>query len=307
MDQAWPNARRDVERPEELLPPERGGRAQRTVLPLRGRARKGAARINWQNIPRDDKAVKRAVVPKRGAFIFADYKQIEPRLTAYFAEKIGFPEFADQIRAGVGPYEAVARLATGKQTLTEGERDVWKRVFLGILYGAGASRIKQTWTEETGDIISMAEAKNIVTTFKKNWPAIPALQKRVLSAHAKRGYIIGVDGRHLHLEEFGEHKLLNKLIQGSAAGIMKRAILNTHRHLRENPDLQTRMVSVVHDELIGDAPVSELPYFAEHLPTLMRQGFEHIHEVVPILVDIEVSVETWADKVSYAEWAAVTA
>lgn len=258
--------------------------------------------MNFQNIPRDDKVVKRAFLPKRGAFIFADYKQIEPRLTAYAAEKIGYPEFADQIRAGIGPYEAVARLATGKQTLTETERDTWKRVFLGILYGAGANRVKETWTEETGDVISLKEAKNIVATFKENWPAIPALQRGVLAAHKRRGYIIGLDGRHLHLEEFGEHKLLNKYIQGSAAGIMKRAILNVHRHLREHPDLETRMVSVVHDELIGDGPTSELPYFAEHLPVLMRQGFEHIHEVVPILVDIEVSTTTWADKIGYDEW-----
>jgi DNA polymerase-1 len=247
--------------------------------------------------------VKRVFVPKRDIFIFADYKQIEPRLTAYFAEKIGYPEFADQIRAGVGPYEAVARLATGKQTLTEEERDVWKRIFLGILYGAGVKRVKEVWSEETGEIITMTQAKNIVDTFKSNWPAIPALQQRVQQAAAKRGYILGLDGRHLHLEENGEHKLLNKLIQGSAAGIMKRAILNVHRHLRANPKLKTRMVSVVHDELIGDAPVAEVPYFAEQLPLLMRQGFEHIHDVVPILVDIEISAGTWADKVSYDEWA----
>lgn len=260
--------------------------------------------MNWQNVPRDDKTVKRAVVPKRGAFIFADYKQIEPRLTAYAAERIGFPEFADQIRAGVGPYEAVARLATGKTDLTETERDTWKRVFLGILYGAGAARVKDVWTEETGEIISLADAKNIVRTFKKNWPAIPALQERVLAAHQRRGYIIGLDGRHLHLEEYGEHKLLNKYIQGSAAGIMKRAIINVHRHLRANPEFETRMVSVIHDELIGDGPESEVPYFAEQLPLLMRQGFEHIHEAVPILVDIEVAVTSWAEKVPYEEWAA---
>ena len=258
--------------------------------------------MNFQNIPRDDKVVKRAFVPKRDVFIFSDYKQIEPRLTAYFAEKIGFPEFADQIRAGVGPYEAVARLATGKETLTEEERDTWKRIFLGILYGAGVKRVREVWMEETGEAITMAEAKNIVSTFKKNWPAIPALQECVQRAAFNRGYIVGLDGRHLHLEENGEHKLLNKLIQGSAAGIMKRAILNVHRHLRAHPELETRMVSVVHDELIGDAPLREVPYFAEQLPILMREGFEHIHEVVPILVDIEVSSGTWADKVSYDEW-----
>jgi DNA polymerase I len=258
--------------------------------------------VNWQNIPRDDKTVKRAVLPKRGSFSFFDYKQIEPRLTAYAAQKIGYPEFADQIRAGIGPYEAVARLATGKQELTEKERDTWKRIFLGILYGAGVKRVKEVWTEETGEVISMEQAKKIVATFKRNWPAIPELQKRVLAAHARRGYIIGLDGRHLHLEEYGEHKLLNKYIQGSAAGIMKRALLNVHRYIKVDPDMQSRMVSVIHDELILDGPVDELEQLHEDIPPLMSQGFEHINEVVPILVDHEVSLTNWAEKISYDEW-----
>jgi DNA polymerase I len=258
--------------------------------------------MNFQNIPRDDKVVKRAFVPKRGAFSFFDYKQIEPRLTAYAAEKIGYPEFADQIRAGVGPYEAVARLATGKEELTEQERDTWKRVFLGILYGAGVKRVREVWMEESGEVITMAEAKKIVTTFKKNWPAIPALQRRILKAHEKRGYIIGLDGRHLHLEEYGEHKLLNKYIQGSAAGIMKQALRHVHRWQRSS-EIESRMVSVIHDELIFDGPEIELPILHECVPPLMWRGFEHIHEVVPILVDHEVSVTTWADKIGYDEWA----
>ena len=275
--------------------------------------RKRSGTINWQNIPRDDKTVKRAVLPKRGALSFFDYKQIEPRLTAYFLEKKGHPEFAEQIRAGVGPYEAVARLSTGKTELTEQERDVWKRIFLAILYGAGVDRVKDVWVEETGEVITRAQAKAIVDTFKKNWPAVPALQKDVQKIVKQRGYLRGLDGRHLHLEEYGEHKLLNKLIQGSAAGIMKRALLNVHRELRTataplGPSNKfvgrpkSRMVSVIHDELIIDGPEHELEWLHEVVPPLMRQGFEHVHEVVPILVDHEVSTTNWADKVGYDEW-----
>lgn len=241
-------------------------------------------------------------MPKRGSFSFFDYKAIEPRLTAYAAAKLGYPEFAEQLTAGIDPYIAVARLATGQEDVTDEQRSTWKRIFLGILYGAGVKRVREVWMEETGEVITMAAAKNIVATFKKNWPAIPALQKAVLRAHAKRGYIIGLDGRHLHLEEFGEHKLLNKYIQGSAAGIMKRAMLNVHRWQRVNKDVESRMVSVIHDELILDGPVREIPVLHAKVPALMRQGFEHIHEVVPILVDHEVSLSNWAEKMSYDEW-----
>ena len=255
--------------------------------------------MNFQNIPRDDKTIKRAVVPKLGALSFFDYKQIEPRLTAYFAEQIGYPEFADQIRAGVGPYEAVARLATGKESLTETERDVWKRIFLGILYGAGAARVRETWIEETGQVISMQQARKIVKTFKENWSAIPALQDMVQRVHARRGYIRALDGRQLHMEQYGEHKLLNKLIQGSAAGIMKQAVVRVHAHLKTT-DLRSHIVSVIHDELVLDGPERELPELNFIAPQLMIH--EEVNKTIPILVDHEVSLTNWAEKIGYDEW-----
>lgn len=271
--------------------------------------------MNFQNIPRHDKVVKRAFVPKRGAFSFFDYSQIEPRLTAYFAAKIGYPEFADQIRAGVDSYTAVAKLITGKSEITDEERQHWKVTYLSLLYGGGVKTIQLQFGN------TASEAKSIINTFHKNWPAVRELQNRVQSAHRKRGYILGIDGRHLHMEEFGEHKLLNKLIQGSAAGLIKQAIRNVHRYLRTpqgervgltyddpvapevklGPRLQSRMVSVVHDELILDGPTHELDTLHIEIPPLMIVRHD-IHEIVPILVDHEVSTTTWADKVGYHEW-----
>jgi DNA polymerase I len=255
--------------------------------------------VNWQNVPRDDKTVKRAVVPKRGAFSFFDYKAIEPRLVAYFVGKSGYTEFRDQIVAGIDPYTAVARLVTGKAEVTEEERQVWKRVFLAILYGAGPKRIRETWIEETGTQISLAEAKRIYKTFHSNWPAVRALQDGVVRAHEKRGYIRAINGRHLHMEEFGDYKLANKLIQGSAAEIMMEAILRVHRWLK-TAGLESRMVSVVHDELIFDGPESEVEILHREVPPLMVH--EIVNEFVPVLIDHEVSTTSWAEKVSYDEW-----
>lgn len=244
--------------------------------------------------------MKRAFVPKRGAFSFFDYSQIEPRLTAYFAAKIGYPEFADQIRAGVDSYTAVAQLVTGKSDVTPEERQTWKRTYLSLLYGGGVKTIQLQFPE-----LSRGQAKSMIDTFHSNWPAVRELQNRVQRTHAKRGYIVGLDGRHLHMEEFGEHKLLNKLIQGSAAGLMKQALLNVHRHLRADPDIRTRMVSVIHDEVIFDGPVDELETLHIEVPPLMVVRHD-VSEIVPILVDHEVSTTTWADKVEYDEWLAAT-
>lgn len=224
-----------------------------------------------------------------------DYSQIEPRLTAYFASQIGYPEFADQIRSGVDSYTAVAKLITGKSEITDEERQKWKVTYLSLLYGGGVKTIQLQFGN------TASEAKSIINTFHKNWPAVRELQGRVQAAHRKRGYILGVDGRHLHMEEFGEHKLLNKLIQGSAAGLIKQAIRNVHQYLRADPDMQSRMVSVVHDELIFDGPEHEVDELHIEVPPLMIVRHD-IHEIVPILVDHEVSVTSWADKVGYHEW-----
>lgn len=258
--------------------------------------------MNAQNIPRDDKVVKRAFVPKLGMLHFFDYSQIEPRLAAYFAAKIGYPELADALRGGEDVYTSIARLATGKTEITPEERQVWKRVFLAILYGAGVRRVRETWVEETKTEISEAQARKIYKQFHANWPAVRDLQDSVIHIAQTRGYIRALDGRHLHPEEYGEHKLLNKLIQGSAAGIMKQAVLLVYRHINGDPDMQTHMVSVIHDELILDGPLHEASWVHEEVPPLMAQAApEDVRSIVPILVDHEVSTTNWSEKEEYAE------
>jgi DNA polymerase I len=151
----------------------------------------------------------------------------------------------------------------------------------------------------------MQEAKNIVETFHWNWPAVKALQEKVIATHARRGYLTTPWGRHLHGEEHGEHKLLNKLIQGSAADLMKAALLKVDAWLQEHPEIESRMVSVVHDEIIFDGPEHEIPILHEVIPDLMR--FDFLHSVIPIDVDHEVSVTNWGEKMSYEEWEATRA
>jgi DNA polymerase I len=258
--------------------------------------------VNFQNIPRDDKTVKRAILPKRGSFSYFDYGRIEPYLTAYFAEKIGHPEFANQLRAGVDAYTAVARLSTGKESITPEERNTWKRIFLAILYGAGVKRVREVWIEETKEVISLDQARRIYNEFHRNWPTVRILQDSVIATHNKRGYLRTPWGRQLHAEEFGEHKLLNKLIQGSAADLMKQALLQVDAWLLAHPEVESRMVSVVHDEIIFDGPEHEIPLLHEKVPDLMRVDF--LHNVIPIDVDHEVSTESWAEKMSYEEWEA---
>lgn len=251
--------------------------------------------MNFQNIPRSDKVVKRAIVPKLGALSFFDYAAIEPRLFAYYAAKMGHPEMAKMVNDGIDPYSAVARLIEQRDDITPEERQHWKVFFLSLMYGGGVRTIMAQFNCNT------KQARSMINKFHDNFPAVRSLQDTVARVSSRRGYVIGIDGRHLHPEPNGEHKMLNKLIQGGAAGIMKEATLRVHRYLSENDhDLNSHIISIVHDELQIDGPVDDVAELHRQVPALMRH--EEVNSVVPIEVDHEVSTTSWADKISYDEW-----
>lgn len=265
--------------------------------------------MNWQNIPRDDKTVKRAIVPKRGSFSFFDYSQIEPRLFAYFAAKgLADTTVADWYREGRDVYREIAARAMGKpaEEITAEERQTGKVYFLMSLYGAGPKKMAAEMGMDHRDALAFYKA------FHAGLPQIKALSNPpprtarpdykpgLVERALRRGHLKTPFGMHLHVEQYGEHKMLNKLIQGTAALVMKRALIRVDGQLRD-ADCETRMVGVVHDEIIFDGPTGEVDWLQSVIPGLMTDEPE-IEKYVPLAVDHEVSVTTWADKVDYAEW-----
>lgn len=259
--------------------------------------------MNAQNIPADLKVVRRAFVPKHDGWVLSDfdYSKIEPRLTAYFASLKGDDTLARYLREGRDPYRAVVAGIYGKaeHELTEREYKDGKILYLSLMYGGGVRTIQ----EQFG--VDRPEAKRMIRKFHDAWPIVRVMQDDVVRLATKRGYIKTPWGRHLHLEEFGEHKLFNKLIQGSAAHMMKRTLLKVARWLRENPDVQSHMILTIHDSINFDGPADEVEFLHEHVPALMDDPM--ISAVVPIRVDHEVSPENWADKMDYDEWRKVAA
>jgi DNA polymerase-1 len=249
--------------------------------------------MNFQNIPRDLKIVKKAFIPRHGVFHFFDYKAIEPRLTAYYAERIGHPELADALRAGIDPYTAIARIITGKDSITDEERTTWKVAYLSLLYGGGIATIQLQFG------CGFGKARSMIKTFHSEFPAVRALQDSVCTAHGEKGFIYGVDGRHLHLEPDGEHKLLNKLIQGSAAVVMKEAVVKVNNYCK-SAGLVSQPVLTIHDELVLDGPKREIILLHDNIPALM--DYPKVSAFVPILVDHELALTTWADKIHYDDW-----
>ena len=252
--------------------------------------------MNFQNIPRDDPTVKRAIIPKLGALSFFDYSAIEPRLYGYYATQVGHPELVNMVKAGIDPYTAVAQLITEKESVTKDERQHWKVFFLSLMYGGGMKTIMEQFD------CNKKTAWGMIDQFHENLPGVKHLQDLTLSQVRKNGHIKGLDGRHLHLEQWGEHKLLNKLIQGGAAAIMKQATIRVHRQLKSGNELKggavrAHIISIVHDDLWIDHPVNETAGLHAMIPDLMVHA--GVNEVIPIEVEHQWTTTNAAEKEVY--------
>lgn len=255
--------------------------------------------MNVQNIPRDDKTVKKAFIPKNDALVFFDYKAIEYRLLAFYLAKIGYPEMAEQFKQGFDPHQV-----TANDLGMPGDRTFGKTFNFASIYGAGPTKIADMLNAK-GKNVSLDEAKAMYSRFHELRPGIrklswtqrwaPGYEPGMIEKRLEeRGYISTLWGRRLHPE--APHKALNALIQGCAADLMRSALVKVHRELEETcPD--SELVLTVHDELVIDAGSHELDTLTRWVPVLMRD--ERIHEVVPIEVDIEWSTSSWAEKEEY--------
>lgn len=251
--------------------------------------------MNVQNIPRKDKVVKRAFLPKLDALMYFDFKQIEPRLLAYYLSQtpaVADDRMAASIRAGVDPYTAIVAPMYDKEPdeLTDEERQDGKRLFLSLQYGGGVKTVIAQWGVDYHD------AKRMVDNFHATWPGVRRLNDCINATVAERGYALSLAGRHLRPDS--EHKAVNSICQGSAAEIMRMAMLKVRRFLDEGM-MASHLVLTIHDELDLDCIEAEVPLLAREIPRLMN--YEPVNAVVPIEVDVEITRTTWADKTTYEE------
>jgi DNA polymerase-1 len=246
--------------------------------------------MNIQNIPRTQKDVKRAFVPKLDAFLFFDYKAIEVRLLAYYlARGIGDTSLADEITGGMDPHRVTAQGLFNKQNVTDEERQAGKTLNFSIIYGGGTPTIMK----QLG--VPHKEARRLLNAYHETRPGIKRLNQSIAETLQHRGYIQSLYGRHLNVKE--EHKALNALIQGSAADLMRDAVVRVYDVL--NKDYASHIVNIVHDEIIIDADKNEVPNLVKIIPNLM--GNKDVEEYVSIDTDTEISWSTWADKEEYDE------
>ncbi|HVL63817.1 MAG TPA: DNA polymerase I [Actinomycetota bacterium] len=285
----------------DALPPlvdPRDGRLHTTYdQTVAATGRLSSTNPNLMNIPiRTDigRTIRRAFVPEGGHVLLSvDYSQIELRVMAHLSEDPILLEVfrrADDIHAAT----AARIFAKDAAELDVRERSVAKMVNYGLAYGMGAPGLAERLN------VPVAEAEDIMDAYFEQFSGVSEFLDQVVTQAYADGFTTTMFGRRRYLPELGsgnprvrsigERQALNAPIQGSAADIMKLAMINVDRALRDE-GLGTRMILTVHDELVFEVPVDE----REEARKLVEREMTSVCEMkVPLAVDGSFG-ETWAD------------
>jgi DNA polymerase-1 len=244
---------------------------------------------NLQNIPvrsETGKTVRRAFIPRRGwTFLIADYSQIELRVLAHMSRDSGLVEaFASDSDIHTATAARVFRVP-GHLVTTEMRRRA-KTINFGLLYGMEAFGL----ADRLG--ITRDEARHHIDEYFAQFPDVKAFMDGVVTQARNQGYTTTLFGRRRYLPELksdnfrirqmGERMALNAPVQGTAADIIKRAMIDLDAEL-ESRGLETTMLLQIHDELILESPEEELDSATELTIRVMEQVVEL---AVPLRVDV---------------------
>ncbi len=243
---------------------------------------------NLQNIPsrtEDGRKIREMFIPDPGCkFVVADYSQIEPRIIASLS---GDPTMLRAYRDNEDVYLVVAnRLGV--------DRRDGKELVLAIAYGIGPQLI----ATKIGK--SVSEARDLMNFFSQKFPSLAKHKTRVLMRAKKNGYSETVFGRRRLLPDINnrhdpearsraERQAYNHLIQGSAADIMKIALINIHAELPDG----VRLLMTVHDEVVVQAPEEMVDSVAAVIRTEMESSAPSQIKV-PLIADVKVAAN-WAE------------
>lgn len=251
---------------------------------------------NLQNIPlrtAEGKRIREAFITKPDwRLISADYSQVELRLLAHFAEA---KSLIKGFKEGIDIHAATASelFAIPQEELTPDQRRSAKAINFGLMYGMGPKRL----SESIG--VSFKEAKSMISTYFEKYGEVRAYFSQAVSEAELHEETRTLMGRRRPLREINakgrfkaqaERLAVNTPIQGTAADILKVAMVSLHQALREHR-LQARLLLTVHDELVLEAPQEEV----DTVVSLMRECMEGAVKLsVPLVVEVGVG-SNWAE------------
>jgi DNA polymerase-1 len=244
---------------------------------------------NLQNIPirRElGKDIRRGFVPREGwSLIAADYSQIELRLLAHLSND---PAFVSAFRAGGDIHRQTASIIFGVplEEVTSEMRGRAKTINFATIYGQGANALSRQLR------IEHADARRFIDEYFERFQGIRGYLDSMVAFAREHGYVQTIFGRRRYIPElrdrnfnvraFGERTATNSPIQGSAADLIKIAMIHIHA-LFARERVESRMLLQVHDELVFEAPPSEV----EYISTLVQQEMQEAAKLsVPLVVDL---------------------
>jgi len=252
---------------------------------------------NLQNIPirtEEGKEIRKAFIPDNGKLLLtADYSQIELRMLAHLSKDSAMTE---AFRKGEDIHSSTASLIFGLpiDQITPEMRRRAKTVNFGIIYGISAFRL----SNDLG--FSVSEAQNFIDSYFRTYSDVKSYFEELVSFARKNGYIATISGRQRRIpeinstnksqREFAERIAINTPVQGSAADLIKLAMIKIADFLRLR-GLKANLLLQVHDELIFEVPEDELELVTSNVCNLMENAMTLD---VPIKADFGIG-KNWLD------------
>ena len=253
---------------------------------------------NLQNIPiRTDRGqqVRKAFIPRddNHVLLAADYSQIELRIIAALSQD---PAMVEAFKKGEDIHAATASNVFGVaiDDVSREQRANAKTVNFGIVYGVSAFGLSQQTN------LNRSEAKELIDAYYLTYPNLKAYMNEQIDFARENGFVETVLGRRRYLKDINsqnavvrgaaERNAVNAPIQGSAADIIKLAMINIHHRLK-NESWKSKMLLQVHDELVFDVPNAEV----EDLTTMVKEEMENAYSLdVPLVVDVGIG-KNWLE------------
>ncbi|MFP4177322.1 MAG: DNA polymerase I [Acholeplasmataceae bacterium] len=250
---------------------------------------------NLQNIPirtEEGRNIRKFFKARPGHVLLgSDYSQIELRVLADMAN---VRKLIEAFNAGADIHTETAKNVFHVTDVTSEQRRAAKAVNFGIIYGISAWSL----SEDIG--VSQSEAKEFIDRYLDLYPEIRDYMEKTKAFAKENGYVTTLMNRRRYIPElaskvhqqraFGERTALNAPIQGSAADILKKAMIDIHAYLKDN-DKKTRMLLQVHDEIILEVPEEERAEMERVIPRMMEEAY-------PLSVDLVASCDvglSWYD------------
>lgn len=253
---------------------------------------------NLQNIPirtARGQQVRKAFIPRdeNHVLLAADYSQIELRIIAALSKD---PTMLEAFQKGEDIHATTAANVFGVplEEVSREQRSNAKTVNFGIVYGVSAFGLSQQTN------LNRTEAKELIESYYATYSQLKSYMNEQLDFARENGYVATVMGRRRYLKDINsqnavvrgaaERNAINAPIQGSAADIIKIAMINIHRRM-EKENWQSKMLLQVHDELVFDVPKAEV----EALSAMVKEEMENAFSLeVPLLVEVGMG-ENWLE------------